>query len=147
MIAIFCKQFDALEKNLKTNGRLFLTKTGQVTRGVIMDNEDNWTLAMVLIAVVGISAAILISVFYLNPAVEPAPTSQLPDEYSELPHGYRVSLYVFEGEHVESIKLSTNRGDWESNNIKAGETITLSTGENVSLLGFDSENNPLFNVK
>jgi len=81
LIAIICKQFDALEKNLKTNGGLFLTKTEQVTRGIIMDNEDNWALALVLMAVVGIITAILISVFYLNPAVEPAPTSQLPAGY------------------------------------------------------------------
>ena len=66
---------------------------------------------------------------------------------SELPDGYRVSLYVFEGEHVESIRLSTNRGDWESDNIRIGESVILPTGENVTLLEFDSENYPLFSVK
>ena len=35
---------------------------------------------------------------------------------------------------------------WESDNILVGESIFLPTGEKVTLLGLDSEGNPLFEV-
>ena len=118
------------------NSEVIMDKDNSWMFKKVANNNDLWIFLIAAIVTVIIVGAILIVV------IESVDT---PD--SELPDGYRVSLYVFEGEHVESIRLSTNRGDWESDNIRIGESVILPTGENVTLLEFDSENYPLFSVK